>query len=130
MEASDRSSFRPITSAGVFSFTRCLRCENVDAAKALTPDEARRISANIAKLPDFLSGKEAQKAMSETILDRWKRDLRQAEDQLERLSKHRLEFGHEGEVADWESRAVHARRKIAEETKRLSDSGQGGIDGT
>ena len=25
--------------------------ENADAAKALTPDEARRIAANIAKLP-------------------------------------------------------------------------------
>lgn len=26
--------------------------ENADAAKALTPDEARRIAANVAKLPD------------------------------------------------------------------------------
>ena len=92
-------------------------------------DGARRISANIAKLPEFLSGK-AQKPVSETILDRWKRDLKQAEDQLERLSKHRLEYGHEGEVADWESRAAHALEKIAEETKRLSDSGQDDIDGT
>ena len=103
--------------------------ENADAAKALTPDEARRISANTAKLPEFLSGK-AQTAMSETIIDRWKRDLKQAEDQLERLSKHRLEYGHEGKVADWESRAAHAFQKIEEETKRLSDSGQDDIDGT
>ena len=103
--------------------------EHADAAKALAPDEARRIAANIAKLPEFLSGK-AQTAMSETMIDRWKRDLKQAEDQLERLSKHRLEYGHEGEVADWESRASHALQKIEEETKRLSDSGQEDIEGT
>ena len=32
--------------------------ENEDAAKALTPDEARRIAANIAKLPDFIGIKD------------------------------------------------------------------------
>ena len=68
--------------------------------------------------------------MSETILDRWKRDLKHAENQLERLSAHRVEYGHEGEVADWESRAAHALQKIEEETKRLSDSGQDDIEGT
>ena len=31
--------------------------ENADAAKALYPDEARRIAANIAKLPALLEGK-------------------------------------------------------------------------
>ena len=65
--------------------------------------------------------------MSE-LLDRWKRDLKQAEDKLERLTQQRLEYGHEEEVADWESRAAEARRKIAEETKRLSASGQGDIE--
>ena len=66
--------------------------------------------------------------MADAMLERWESDLKKAEEMLGRLKNQRFEDGHEAEVADWESRAEQARRKIAEGKLRLRGAGKLDLD--
>ena len=84
------------------------------------------VNALVNAFPCQRSGPSRGGAMtSRDFLDKWQRDLAEAEDALQKLQG--LETA-EQERAEWESRAAQARRKIAEENERRKAAGLGDLE--